>query len=64
MRKVQGIKSLMVYLDSVDYPLSEEKLSSLVQNGAIPHTIPIRNMIIFDLAHIDWWVAERRQNSN
>lgn len=64
MRKVQGIKSLMVYLDSVDYPLSEDKLSSLIQNRAIPHTIPIRNMIIFDLAHIDWWVAERRQNSN
>ena len=63
MRKVQGIKSLLVYLDSVDYPISEEELTLLVQNGAIPHSILIRNMIIFDLAHIDWWVAERRQNS-
>lgn len=61
MRKVQGIKSLMDYLDSVDYPLSEETLNDLILKRNLPHSIPIRNMIIFDLSHIDWWIAERRK---
>lgn len=61
MRKVQGIKSLMDYLASVDYPLSEETLNNLILKRELPHSVPIRNMIIFDLSHIDWWIAEKRK---
>lgn len=61
MRKIQGIKSLMDYLNSVDYPLSEETLNELILKRDLPHTVPIRNMIIFDLSHIDWWIAEKRK---
>ena len=61
MRKVQGIKSLMDYLASVDYPLSEETLNDLILKRDLPHSIPIRNMIIFDLSHIDWWIEEKRK---
>lgn len=64
MRKVQGIESLIDYLESVDYPLSKEYLNGLIQKRDIPHNIPIRNMIIFDLAHIDWWIEERRRKYN
>lgn len=61
MRKVQGIKSLIDYLDSVDYPLSEETVMELIEKRNLPHSIPIKNIIIFDLAHIDWWITERRK---
>lgn len=61
MRKVQGIKSLMDYLASVDYPLSEETLNNLILKKELPHSVPIRNMIIFDLSHIDWWIEEKRK---
>ncbi|WP_144511265.1 hypothetical protein [Bacillus sp. FJAT-22090] len=63
MRKVYGIKSLLAYLDSVDYPISEERIHELISNKEIPHLRPISNMFAFNLEHIDWWVSEQRLKS-
>ena len=61
MRKAQGIRSLLDYLESVGYPLSKEHVDELVLNRQIPHTRPISDIIIFNLEHIDWWIKERKK---
>lgn len=61
MRKVYGIKSLLVYLESIDYPVSEERIHELISKKEIPHLRPISNMLAFNLVHIDWWVSEQRK---
>ena len=60
MRKINGIKSLMVYLRSVDYPLQEEEIIILLEKKQIPHLRPMKDLIVFNLDHIDWWISERR----
>jgi len=60
MRKIQGIKSLIDYLSSVNYPMTVESVNDLIQKRQIPHNRPIGNLIIFDLDHIDWWLNERQ----
>lgn len=56
MRKIQGVKSLMAYFDSVNYPMTEENLIDLLARKELPHISPISSIIIFDLNHIDWWI--------
>jgi hypothetical protein len=60
MRKVIGIQSLIVYLDSVNYPLTEEKIHEHILNKNIPHLRPLKNMIVFNLDHIDSWISQQR----
>ena len=60
MRKIQGIKSLLDYLSSVNYPMTEDKVKDLIMKRQIPHNRPIASIIIFDLDHIDWWLNERQ----
>ncbi|KIL45780.1 hypothetical protein [Jeotgalibacillus soli] len=60
MRKVNGIKSLIAYLDSENYPVTEEKINVLILRREIPHHKPFKNMIVFNLDHIDWWINEQR----
>lgn len=55
MRRVNGIKKLSIYLDTVGYPLTEEEINELIINKEIPHLRPMGNMIVFNLDHIDWW---------
>ncbi|MGE6488053.1 hypothetical protein [Paenisporosarcina sp. NPDC076898] len=59
MRKVQGVKSLMAYFDSVNYPMTEENLIDLMARKELPHISPISTILIFDLNHIDWWINEQ-----
>ena len=60
MRKAQGVKSLIEYLDSVNYPITEELVNELILKREIPHNKPISSIIMFDLDHIDWWVNEKK----
>jgi hypothetical protein len=60
MRKVYQIKKLIAYLDSVNYPITEDEVHQLLLNKDIPHRKPLSNMIVFDLDHIDWWITEKR----
>ncbi|WP_075619396.1 hypothetical protein [Paenisporosarcina indica] len=61
MRKVHGVKSLIIYLESVNFPLNEERVNELILKREIPHNNPIGNTIIFDLNHIDWWINEKKR---
>lgn len=56
MRKIQGVKSLMAYFDSVNFPMTEENLIDLLARKELPHISPISSILIFDLNHIDWWI--------
>ncbi|PLR75746.1 hypothetical protein CU633_19480 [Bacillus sp. V3-13] len=60
MRKAYGIKNLIAYLASVNYPISEQEIHDLIQSKDIPHQRPINNMIVFNLNYIDWWVSQQR----
>ncbi|OAH57780.1 hypothetical protein AWH48_01810 [Domibacillus aminovorans] len=60
MRNVHRIKQLISYLDSVDYPLTEEEIYDLILKREIPHKNPNNSLIVFDLDHIDWWINENR----
>ncbi|MFJ7310603.1 hypothetical protein [Peribacillus frigoritolerans] len=59
MRKAYGIKSLMIYLESVNYPITEEEINDLILNKKIPHLRPIDNLLIFNLGHIDGWLSDQ-----
>ncbi|WP_445487426.1 hypothetical protein [Niallia sp. 03133] len=61
MRKVSGIKNLIIYLHSLDFSITEDEINRLIEEKAIPHQKLIRSILIFDLDHIDWWVKEYRE---
>ncbi|EPD53242.1 hypothetical protein MHH33_10865 [Paenisporosarcina sp. FSL H8-0542] len=56
MRKVQGVKSLMAYFDSVNYPMTKENLIDLMARKEVLHISPISVILLFELNHIDWWI--------
>jgi len=60
MRKAQGVKGLIKYLDSINYPITEELVNELILKREIPHSKHFSNNIMFDLNHIDWWVHEKK----
>jgi hypothetical protein len=60
VRKVYGVKNLIDYLASVNYPLTEERIHNLILAKDIPHLRPYENIIVFNLDHIDWWVEQMR----
>ncbi|WP_100331311.1 hypothetical protein [Bacillus xiapuensis] len=60
MRKAYGIKSLIAYLDSVNYPLAEDEIHDLILKRELPHLRPLNNLLIFNLDDIDWWISQRR----
>ncbi|MGG0249233.1 hypothetical protein ABEY24_12890 [Peribacillus frigoritolerans] len=62
MRKAYGIKSLMIYLESVNYPIKEEEINDLILNKKIPHLRPIDNLLIFNLDHIDGCLSDQQSN--
>jgi hypothetical protein len=64
MKKVQGIKSLLEYLEAADYPMTEERVQELMAQRKIPHSRSYGKTIFFDLGHIDWWIAEQRKLEN
>ena len=61
MRKVQGVKRLIAYFDSVNYSMTEENLINLMTKKEIPYTSPLSTILIFDLNHIDWWIKEQNK---
>ena len=61
MRKVHGVKILISYFNSVNYPMTEDDLIVLLTQKEIPHTSPISKILIFDLNHIDWWIKEQNK---
>ncbi|WP_419881634.1 hypothetical protein ACN6MY_19375 [Peribacillus sp. B-H-3] len=61
MRKAIGIKSLIKYLHSVSYPLTEEEILELILNKSIPHLRPLSDMIVFNLDHVDSWLSQQQQ---
>ncbi|MDG5470544.1 hypothetical protein P6709_02215 [Jeotgalibacillus sp. ET6] len=60
MSKLYGIEKLIEYLASKNYPLSDEKIRTLIHKKIIPHQNPVKGMYSFDMNHIDWWVNEQR----
>ncbi|MFD1030927.1 hypothetical protein [Metaplanococcus flavidus] len=61
MAKIQGIENLLIYLESVGYPLSEQQINEFLSAKKIPHSKPYGNMIVFDRSHIEWWVKMQRK---
>ncbi|GKU82630.1 hypothetical protein [Niallia sp. NCCP-28] len=61
MRKVNGIKPLIVYLNSLGIIYTEEEIGALIKQKMIPHQKPIKNLLIFDLDHIDWWIEHNKR---
>ncbi|RDI45535.1 hypothetical protein [Falsibacillus pallidus] len=61
MRRVSGISSLVDYLHSVNYPLSEHEINELIQKKQLPHFKPMKNLLVFNLDHIDWWIEDQRE---
>ena len=62
-RKVQGIPNLISYFNSVDYQVTEEVIIYLIECKELPHLKPFRNVIIFNLDHIDWWISQQKSES-
>lgn len=62
LRKIQGLPKLVTYLESVDYPLAEDEITDLMLRRKIPHRKAYQDVIIFNLEHIDWWIAEQRKH--
>jgi len=60
MRKAYGVQNLIVYLASIEYPLTEAEIHDLILNKDIPHLRPFNNLLVFNLDHIDWWVNQKR----
>lgn len=64
MGKIQGIENLLVYLDSVGYPLSEQQINEFLLARKIPHSKPFGKMIVFNHDHIKWWVKLQKQTDS
>lgn len=64
MAKIQGIENLLVYLDSVGYPLSEQQINEFLLARKIPHSKPHGSVIVFDRDHIQWWVSMQRKTDS
>ncbi|WP_038705428.1 hypothetical protein [Planococcus sp. PAMC 21323] len=61
MRKIQGLSKLVSYLESVGYPMAADEITDLMTRRKIPHRRAYQDIIIFNLEHIDWWIAEQRK---
>jgi hypothetical protein len=61
MKKIQGVKGLLGYFQSVDYPMTEELINDCIAKRTIPHSRSYANTIFFDLSHIDWWISEQKK---
>jgi len=45
--------------------MAAEEITDLMLKRKIPHRKAYQDIIIFNLEHIDWWIAEqRKQQSN
>ncbi|MDN7241183.1 hypothetical protein QWY14_05240 [Planococcus sp. N028] len=64
MSKIQGIKDLLQYFESVDYSITEEQVHEQLAKRKIPHSKSFGDTVFFDLAHIDWWIAEQRKSKS
>lgn len=61
MAKIQGIENLLVHLESLGYPLTEQQIQNFLTEKKIPHSKPYGDLIVFDCSHIEWWVKMQRK---
>ncbi|WP_033544061.1 hypothetical protein [Planococcus sp. CAU13] len=64
MGRIHGIKNLITYLKSVDYPLSEQEINGFLEAKTIPHSRPYGDLIVFECSHIEWWVDLQRNKES
>lgn len=57
MRRIRGAKALSMYLKSVNCPMSESTIYSLLREQKIPHHRPSPGILLFDLDEIDAWLV-------
>lgn len=57
MRTVQGISSVLSYLESVDYPVTEEDIQELLSDM---DASSISQSSHFNLDHVDWWISQQQ----
>ncbi|MEK3934502.1 hypothetical protein MKY41_04210 [Sporosarcina sp. FSL W7-1349] len=57
MRTVQGISSVLAYLDSVDYHVTEENVQALLADMDVTSD---NRSSHFNLDHIDWWINQQQ----
>ena len=61
MRKVRGVKALVDYLKSMNCPIGETTLYTLLRTKQIPVCRPAPRILIFDLDEIDKWLSGVQQ---
>jgi len=64
MGKIHGIENLIRYLDTVDYPLTEQQINEFLMAKTIPHSKPYGDLLVFERSHMEWWVALQRKTEN
>lgn len=52
----------MQYMESKDFPLTEQQIKDYMAQRTFPHTNSFNDMVFFDTEHIDWWIAEQRKS--
>ncbi|MFS0576390.1 hypothetical protein AB1K83_12195 [Sporosarcina sp. 179-K 3D1 HS] len=57
MRTVQGISSVIAYLESVDYPVTEEDIQALLADMDVSSDNRASH---FNLDHVDWWINQQQ----
>jgi excisionase family DNA binding protein len=63
-RKVLGVKELVEYLASINYPYSKSTIYRLVRTKQIPFHRPTPQLIIFNLDEIDEWLETDCNQNN
>ncbi|WP_088006298.1 hypothetical protein [Indiicoccus explosivorum] len=59
MRRIDGIDSLLEYLENAGYPLTNRQVEKLLAEKALPH-VRSGKAVSFYESQIDWWI--RRQH--
>ena len=57
MRRARGAKALVIYLASIDCPMSESTIYKLLREKRIPAIRPSDRILLFDLDAIDRWLS-------
>jgi hypothetical protein len=64
VRRINGIPNLLAYLESVDYPLTEDRILELIHSKDIPHQRPFKDLLVFNTDHIDWWISTQKKQQS
>lgn len=61
MRKVRGVKALVNYLESINCPMGQSTIYSLMRTNSIPFNRPAPRVLLFDLDDIDSWLSGKNK---